>query len=285
MPENLQLLKARIKTSKNITQIAKAMEMIAASKIKRAQMAVVKNKPYANRIMSQTHNILRNIDLEEFTDPYITGNNSGKKLLILISPDKGLCGSLVTNMLKKFLETDYKNSYILTIGKKLEKVAAKYNLELVAAFPMGSKFPSYSVIYPIIGIINDYYLKGKVSSVEILYPEFDSIFSQNTKIYQLLPLNIHLDEKETQKLSYKFEPDVQSILSSLLPYYVEIILYNSIIEAFTSEQAARMIAMQNAKNNALDIVDFLTLSYNKSRQEKITNELLDLSNGQAQLYI
>lgn len=280
MAKNLQILKRRIKTAQNISQIAKAMEMIAASKIKRAQRTVNNHRPYAQAITNQTENIVRHTDPKKFTHPYFTTNKSDKKLLVVISPDKGLAGSLITNMVRKFLEQDLSNTYVLSIGKKLERHAVRQAMEVIASFPMGTSLPSYSVIYPIIKIINEYYIQKKVSTVEVLYPDFTSIFSQTPTIKKILPLDFSETNGDTQPLPYTFEPNIETILEDLLPYYLEVVFYNMLIETHTSEQAARMMAMQNAKNNAKDIADYLKLSYNKSRQEKITNELLDLTNGQ-----
>lgn len=280
MAHNLQVLKRRIKTANNIAQVARAMEMVAASKIKRAQSAVENNKPYAQKIITQTKNVLNNIDRETFTHPYLKENQSQKKLLVILAPDKGLCGSLVTNLLRRFFEAHDKDTLVITVGKKIERSIGSVTRQLVATFPMGTSLPHYSVVYPLINTIDTYYQKGEVGTVELLYPEFVSLFTQTPKLEQILPVSLEKDNYDTNTLPYLFEPDIATIVSWLLPYYLEVLLYNRIIETYTSEQASRMLAMQNAKNNALDIADFLTLSYNKSRQEKITNELLDLSNSQ-----
>jgi len=281
MAQNLQILKRRIKTAKNIAQIAKAMEMIAASKIKRAQGAVTSNKPYASAITTQTQKLLSNIDRKKFSHPYLKSTDSEKKLLIILAPDKGLSGSLITNMGRKLFDMDLKNSYIVTMSKKMERLAIKTEGELIASFPFGTGLPSYGAVYPLIKLVEEYYVSGKVGFVELFYPEFDSIFSQKPHLTQLLPIAYpENEEKENTESPYLFEPSLTEILEALLPHYIEVALYSALIESHTSEQAARMVAMQNAKNNALDIADSLKLAYNKSRQEKITNELLDLTNGQ-----
>jgi F-type H+-transporting ATPase subunit gamma len=281
MAQNLQVLKRRIKTAKNIAQIAKAMEMIAASKIKRAQAAVISNKPYANAILTQTQKLLSSIDQKKITHPYLRKNTADKKLLIILAPDKGLSGSLVTTMARKLYEMDLSNTYIITLSKKLERVVIRTKAELIASFPFGTGLPSYSRVYPLIKLIEEYYVGEKVKTVELFYPEFESIFAQKPHVSQILPITYTKDETLiTTESPYIFEPSIVEILEALLPYYLEVALYSALIESHTSEQAARMVAMQNAKNNALDIADSLKLAYNKSRQEKITSELLDLANGQ-----
>ena len=283
MAENLQILKNRIKSASNISKIAKAMEMISASKIKKAQDAVENNRPYSEKITEIVEKALASVDLESFSHEYLKINNSNKKLLVAISPDKGLCGSLPTNLTKKLSELIDKDTLIITIGKKIAKFASKSGGQLIASFPMGTALPQYSNIFPIIDLINQYFMGGKVGSVAIVLTEFKSIFLQVPHVTRLLPLIPAIDQTNIEKIEptgYSFEPNINVVLQELLPYFIEVKLYYYLIHAFTSEQAARMIAMQNAKNNALDIADFLTLTYNKARQAKITNELLDLANVQ-----
>lgn len=283
MAENPQVLKKRIRTAQNISQIAKAMEMIAASKIKRAQAAVERNRPYADKITSTVERILCNADVRNHEHPYVQHNASGKKLVIAISPDKGLCGGLNANISRKLLEFDAANLILVTRGKKIERFGARYGYNLVAAFPGGSSFPAYPVIYPVIDIINDYYLKKQVSEVHVLFTSFKSLMVQQPVTVKLLPVEPmqcrEPGKAEMEEVPYLFEPGTGRILAELLPYYLEVRLYNAIIQAFTSEQAARMLAMQNAKENAADISRSLTKAYNRSRQERITGEILDLANG------
>lgn len=280
MAQNLQLLKRRIKTSNNISQIAKAMEMISASKIKRAQVAAANNKPYAKRITEMTQSIISEIGKDKVQHPYLTQRNGKRNLYIALSPDKGLCGSLNTNLYKKLLEITDKNAQVVTIGKKIGAFAAKINFELVASYPMSSSLPDYSFVYQLKKIIQDGIDNNSINKVFILYPDFQSLFTQIPVIEQLLPLEIEETPIEKTTLDHSlFEPTADKLLNELLPYYLEIKLFNALLQNFTSEQAARMMAMQNAKNNARDIAQYLTLVYNKSRQERITNEILDLANS------
>lgn len=285
MAQNLQLLKRRIKTSKNIAQIAKALEMIAASKIKKAQVAAQNNKPYADRITQITGHVLDSIDKKSFVHPYLTDTEDGTHYMIAISPDRGLCGSLNTNIYKKLIELDSSKIKLITVGKKVGLFASKLSYELVASYPMGSTIPDYSIVYELKSQIDEAMKKEKVSKVDILYADFVSLFTQTPSVKNLLPLNLELLEGESSKKNNEendtsiFEPNKEALLKDLLPYYLEIQLYNALIQAFTSEQAAQMVAMQNAKNNAFDIAEYINLVYNKSRQERITNEILDLANS------
>lgn len=283
MAENLFLLKRRIKTAKNIAQIAKAMEMVSASKIKKAQSIVEKNRAYSDRITSLTENIIAKTDLKTFTHPFLSKNESKSKLLIAFSPDKGLCGSLNTNLYKTLIDQDLSSTQVVAVGRKIEMMNAKLNTDLIASFHMGTSIPHYSMVNQLITLIEQFYLQNDGGIVEVLYTRFDSLLKQTITTTKLLPLDNVLREEtpEETELPFIVEPNVQSILTDLLPYYIEVKLYDLLMNAYTSEQAARMIAMQNAKNNAKDVADFLTLTYNKNRQEKITNEILDLANASA----
>lgn len=279
MAENLQLLKRRIKTAKNVSQIAKAMEMMSASKIKRAQSTVENNKPYATRLEQLTGRLVKNTDRKKFKHPYIDGNDSLNKLLIVISPDRGLCGSLNTNLFKTFSTLEDEKTTLITIGRKAEKFAAGMSFNFLASFTMGTSIPTFDKVYDLMKLINELYMSGKAGTVELLYSEFISFFQQTPKITKILPINTNALESDDD-LFHLFEPKAQDLLEGLLPQYLEASLYSALLEAYTSEQVARMIAMQNAKNNATDIATYLTLVYNKNRQERITNEILDLSNNQ-----
>lgn len=308
MAENLLLLKGRKNTAQNIAQIAKAMEMIAASKIKRAQSTVENHKPYAQKIQDFTSRLLLNTDSKQYRNPFlerneapgqwpgdfsssksehpsevppgVTEDKSAKKLLIFVTPDRGLCGSLNTNLAKKFFEVDRENTYVITLGNRGERLASRLGFEIIASYPMGARLPDYATTYQILKIIEEYYLSGKVGEVEFLFPEFNSIFSQIPTIQKLLPLE-SLERTSDSESTFTFEPNLKALLDDLIPHLIEIKIYDVITQSYTSEQAARMMAMQNAKNNALDVASYLTLLYNKSRQERITNELLDISNSQA----
>ncbi len=279
MAQNLQLLKRRIKTSKNIAQIAKALEMIAASKIKKAQKAANGNKPYADRVSQVTEEILSSIDRKKFSHPYLTESKNPKSLIIAISPDRGLCGSLNTNLYKKLIEVDSTDVKAITVGKKIGLFASKLKCELLSSYPMGSTLPDFSLVYQLKTLVDEEYSSGNVGSVQILYAESTSLFIQTPILKALLPFTFENKGETPANDTSIFEPDKEAILQDLLPYYLEIQLFNALLQAFTSEQAAQMIAMQNAKNNARDIAEYLNLVYNKSRQERITNEILDLSNS------
>lgn len=279
---NILTLKRRINAARNVSKTTKAMQMIAASKLKRAQNAVSASKPYVNKISEIMENILSEAS-KIYTNPYLTQKNQGgKTLLIVLSPDKGLCGSLVANILKEFIKyqkEEPETTYVV-LGKKLEGQIVQFDKEIVASFPFGTTLPTFDKVYPLLKIINDYYLSGKVDTVKILTAEYINIFTQKPKVITLLPiaLNHEGNEKSTNDF-YLFEPGKKVLLDSLLKHFLEMEVYHQLIESFVSEQAARMMSMQNATESANDIITDLQLEYNKTRQAKITSELLDITGG------
>lgn len=280
MAQNLQLLKRRIKTSQNIAQISKAMEMISASKIKKAQTRASNNKPYTERINHIVNRVVKNADTEKFAHPYISSNDSPNTLVIAISPDRGLCGSLNTNIFKKIHELENERVKLITVGKKIGHYSARFDFDLLASYPMGNTLPDYSLVFQLKKLINEGLENKTFSKVSILYADFLSLFTQKPTIKTLIPFDLTgLENADESEFNSLFEPSQNELLTELLPYYLEVQIYNSLLQAYTSEQAARMMAMQNAKKNAFDIADYLTLVYNKSRQERITNEILDLANS------
>jgi F-type H+-transporting ATPase subunit gamma len=276
-------LRRRIKSAQNISKTTKAMQMIAASRLKRAQNAALSSRPYVNKLVELTKNLAPKKDTagEEIPHPYMQSlSATGKTLYIIISPDKGLAGSLVTNLVREYFKVRHEDrSLFVTVGKKIEGTVAS-DKHLVASFPFGNTLPSYDMIFPLINIIDDHFLNHKVDNVKIITTQFNTVFSQTPKISDLLP--VKLEDTEQKHVSgdfHLFEPSPIHLLPPLLKRYIEMQLFQHLLESYASEQAARMIAMQNATDNAKDIVNALQLLYNKARQEKITSEILDISSA------
>ncbi|MCL5439045.1 MAG: ATP synthase F1 subunit gamma [Patescibacteria group bacterium] len=271
-------LKRRIKTAQNVSKTTKAMQMISASKLKRAQDATLSSRPYVERLTSIAKNLIGKMD-RDFYHPYIRKEkNANKTLLLVFSPDKGLSGGLVTNLLREYFKIDSPNLKLVIIGNKAEKNITRIGRDVVAKFPFGTTLPKFDVIYPITKIIDEYFLEKKVDDVQILFTYFDNVFTQKPRVQTILPIELP-EEIEKNPPFQLFEPKVTEILPSLLRHYLEMILYQYTLESFVSEQASRMIAMQNATDNAKEIINILTLEYNKVRQEKITNEILDIGSA------
>ncbi|MFH1187072.1 MAG: ATP synthase F1 subunit gamma [Candidatus Levyibacteriota bacterium] len=275
---NMLSLKRRIKTAQNVSKTTKAMQMIAASKLKRAQNAALLSKTYVEKLSNLTQDVSSRID-DKNVHPYLkTQSESKRKLTIVLSPDKGLCGGMISNLIRETIKEDQGNPYYIIIGKKAENALLKLDREILAIFPFGTTLPSFDTVYPIIKLVEDTFLSGKVAEVKIISTEFTSVFTQTPTIKSILPLEFNEEEKKESRFTL-FEPNIEVLLPSLLNHYLEMVLYQGLLENYASEQAARMIAMKNATDNAIEIIYELKLEYNKSRQEKITNEILDIGSA------
>ena len=275
----LLILKRRMRTASNVSKTTKAFQMISASKLKKAQNAAESSKPYVEKLDSISKALERRVDKENLHQYMILPEDINAKLLIIISPDKGLCGGLVTNLLREVLHyNNNEKTYYITVGKKAERAVASLNKEVIASFPFGTSLPQFEMVFPIAKLVNEYFLNKKVAEVAILSTKFTSVFSQVPGFNTLLPVKL-AETVEADKSVTLFEPNVDMLLPDLLQHYLEMVIYQSLLEAYASEQASRMIAMKNATDNAFDIIFELKLEYNKTRQEKITNELLDIGGG------
>jgi F-type H+-transporting ATPase subunit gamma len=276
----LLTLRRRMKTTTNVSKTTKAMQMIAASKLKKAQDSAESSKPYVEKLNTLSKALEQRVDKDQLHQYMLPQEEIKAKLLIVISPDKGLCGGLVTNLMKEVLHfSNTGKTFYITVGKKAERSVASLNKDIVASFPFGTTLPEFSAVFPIAKLINEYFLGKKVSEVTILSTKFNSVMSQMPMLNTLLP--VKLQEKDnSNKSATLFEPSVDALLPDLLQHYLEMVIYQSLLESYASEQGSRMIAMKNATDNAMDIISELRLEYNKTRQEKITNELLDIGGGQ-----
>lgn len=271
---NLLSLQRRIRAAGNVSKTTRAMQMIAVSKLKKAQDATVAGRPYVEKLLSISQNVLGKLS-DGYAHAYMKKQENNKSLVIIFSPDKGLCGGLVTNLVREIINFDAqnKNAVYLTVGRKTEATIVNLQKELVASFKFGTTLPAFDMVLPIVKIIDEYFLGKKVGSVKIISTNFLSVFSQKPKITAILPI-------EFPKLEFPpftlFEPAPDKLLPPLLRHFLEMTVYQHLLESYASEQGARMVAMQNATDNALEIAEDLQLAYNKGRQEKITNEILDI---------
>lgn len=276
---NLLSLKRRIKTAQNVSKTTKAMQMIAASKLKRAQDAALSGRPYVEKLSSISTKIGKNVDPDNLIDYMKILTDSNEKLIIVVTPDKGLCGGLVTNLGRELLSfmKENKNIKLILVGKKGVGIGRISGGEIIASFDITTTLPSYDMVYPIMNIVDEYFLGKKSSEVYLFHSKFNSLFSQSPTTKKLLPASF--EEENGASSGMLFEPTATEMLPGLMRHYLEMSIYQSFLENYLSEQAARMLAMQNATTNAKEIIQELKLIYNKSRQEKITNEILDIAGG------
>lgn len=281
MPSLVKFRK-KIKSAKNISKITKAMQMVAASKMRRAQTMALSGKEYSQGLTDLTK-ILSNY-LDKTIHPLIGIERDSKAatLMIVISPEKGLCGGLITN-LGRYVYKRYKdensNVSFITIGSKAKIIAKRTGAQIAAEFPLGLSTPDFAMVPPIARFVEESFLSGNYKTVKIVYAEFINTMFQEVAEETLLPLEI-----ETQVTAgvppkeYLFEPTPEDIVNPLLKMYLEVKIYHILLEAYASEQSARMIAMKNATDNAKSLIEGLTIEYNKVRQSVITGEILDIAN-------
>lgn len=281
---NARLIKRRIKSAQNIAKITKAMEMVSASKMRRAQAQAVASQPYSHKLQQVLHT------MAEFTDPsmhpLLQKPATGVPLVVLFSTDRGLCGGLNNSLFKTLADfaAHHGEFTTLVVGRKAQEFASRMGFHITASFTQLPERAGFQDIVPIADIIRQGFLDGRFNEVHVMHMEFVNTLTQKPHVTHLLPLQqSELSGEATPqteplvKPEYVFEPTPREILEWILPYYVEVELYQLLLDARASEHSARMIAMQNASNNAHDVVESLKLEYNKSRQAAITQELIEIT--------
>ncbi|OGY21191.1 MAG: ATP synthase F1 subunit gamma [Candidatus Woykebacteria bacterium GWA1_44_8] len=277
---SLREIKRRIKSIQNTSKITHAMELVAAAKMKRAQNQAVAGKPYSELVNNVIRSIANRIDPE--AHPLLARSEGPNTAVIFFSTDRGLAGSINANLFREI--GSFKSSLkFITLGKKARNFIVKSGRELVADFPLPERAET-AFVRPVAKLVTECFLNGAFNKVYVLYTEFESTLKQTATIKQLLPI---IDESVLKELSQEaerletreplFEPDPDTVLETIIPQYILMELYQILLEAKASEHSARMVAMKNATDNALDLVDDLTLTYNGIRQEAITKEILDIS--------
>jgi F-type H+-transporting ATPase subunit gamma len=281
---SLRDIRRRIKSVKNTRQITKAMELVAASKMKKAQQAALSGRAYAALMAEMLAAVAGRV--EESHHPFLTRRDVKVRGIILVTTDKGLCGPLNANLFKLVTEIKEPAKYAV-IGRKGAQFLARTRRDLLADFTVSDRVP-FAEVKTVAEFMVKQYLEGVVDTVELIYPHFRNTLVQTPTNLPLLPLQslaavvadlradaggtARTDEREIQ-----FEPDAQSVLDALLPLYVNREIYQHILDAKASEHSSRMVAMKTAKDNATKLIGDLTLEYNKARQAGITQEILEIA--------
>lgn len=284
-------IRRRIKSVKNTRQITKAMELVAASKMKKAQAAAVAGRDYARLMADMLASLAPKVDASQH--PFLQPREVKHRGILLITTDKGLCGPLNANLFKLIGEIEGDAKFVVS-GRKGAQYLARTKRNVVADFGITDKVPFHEV--KVIGdFMIDLYLKGEIDTIEVIYPRFKNTLVQDPVHQPILPLD-NLSEfvanladengaagstARTDDRLMIFEPDAQTVLEALLPFYVKRFLYQTALSSKASEHSARMVAMKTAKDNATNLLDDLTLEYNKARQAAITQEILEIAAGQA----
>ena len=281
---DIRIISRRIKSIKNIAKITKAMEMVAASKMKRAQERGLAGRPYSEKIQQVIADLaaLHEVELQH---PLLQRRPVTKIVIVHITPDRGLCGGLNANINRRTVNFILEQSVpatLIAVGRKGRDFMRRYGRDIYAEFTQLGDQPSLIDTLPISHIVVDDYSKGAIDLVYLAYSQFVSTVLQRPVLQQLLPVEPARIFQE-QNVDYIYEPDSDVVLGEILPRFVEMQVYHAIMEAIASEQSARMVAMRSATDNANELMGDLTLLYNKARQEAITKELLDIAGGAAAL--
>lgn len=281
---NLRQLRRRIRSIENTAKVTHAMEMIAASKMRRAQNAVLAGRPYAQKIQEVIANLeAQPRELDE-GHPLLDRRPVNRIGLLYLTPDRGLSGGLhgsLNRTLAQFIiEKRPTPVRIVVVGRKGRDFVVRTGQDVQAVFVNLGDRPPMSEILPICQIIFNNYSEGEVDEVYLVYPQFVTLTSQRPMVTRLLPIE-SADLAVESRVGYIYEPNPGAVLDLLLPRFVEMQVYHALLELSASEQSARMVAMRNATDSANEMAGDLTLEMNKVRQESITNELLDIVGGAA----
>lgn len=280
---SLRQIRRRIRSVKGTAQITKAMELVAASKMRRAQLAVLAARPYADKIDEFIADLAGQGALPEggALHPLLERRQTVSRVgLILITSDRGLAGGLNANVLRataNYMLDQQVPVSATAIGRKGRDWLLRYGREVRAEFLGLGDRPNYLEIVPVARVAMDDYISGYVDRVDIIYTKFVNTLVQRPTVQPLLPIEPRA--ASGRSIEYIYEPDPRSVLSDLLPRFVEVEVYRALLEAVASELSARMIAMRNATDNANEIVRDLTLMYNQARQASITREIIDIVSG------
>jgi F-type H+-transporting ATPase subunit gamma len=272
-------IRRRIRSVKNTAQITKAMQMVAASKMRRAQAAALAGRPYQealDRVLRALHG-----KVDPLENPLLEERPVHRELIVVISTDKGLCGPLNTNVFRELATVDSAQAGFVTLGKKAVQFLARTRRQLLADFPT-SEIPRFREIRPVAAFCSEKFLNREIDQVRVLYPKFINTLNQKATFHRLLPIapaEIDREEKGPGG-NFVFEPNENVVLAAVLPHYLSYQIYQMVLDARASEHSARMVAMKNATDNAKQLVKDLTLEYNKVRQASITTELLEITTAQ-----
>jgi F-type H+-transporting ATPase subunit gamma len=279
MPSQREI-RRRIGSARNIKQITRAMQFVAASKLRRAQESTLAARPYAEKIDEVLADLATVLGDEEH--PLLARREAGLRLIVLITTDRGLAGPFNTNMVR-FAAREITESTgdltVITVGRKGRDAMRRAGVPLEAHFNGFGDRPTFADVIPLARIITDDFLSGRVGRVDIIYTHFVSTLTQRPTLDSLLPIEPSNDTEGIPGNQFLFEPSPGAVLQQLLPRYVATRLYQAVLETKASEESSRMVAMKNATENAQELIDDLTLSYNKVRQANITREMIEISSG------
>jgi F-type H+-transporting ATPase subunit gamma len=287
-------IRRRIRSVKNISQVTRALEAVSASKVRKAQAQVLATRPYATQAWEVLTSLAEQAGASATMHPLLATRPVKNVALILVSGDRGLCGSYNVNVVRRGLEFTRDRrlpARIVAVGRKGRDLLIRAGQNVIAEFSNLSAAPTALEVSPIGRIAVDEFRAGQVDEVYVAYTDFINTLQQRATIKRLLPLKIEDEERmmaehtagaqagRLARREYLYEPGREELLDALIPRFVELQVYQAILESLASEHSARMVAMRNATDSAKELIGVLTLTYNKARQQSITNELLDIAGG------
>ncbi|TMB58139.1 MAG: ATP synthase F1 subunit gamma [Chloroflexi bacterium] len=287
---SLKEIRGRIGSIRNIAQITRAMELVAASRMKRAQDAILAARPYSDEMRDALSRVSGAVGEE--VDPLLARRPVRRVGLIVMTTDRGLAGALDANTVRTSLRFVAERASgrgngaaevnAVTVGRKGREALRRAGVPIAAHFPRLGDRPTFADVTPIARLVVQDFLDGTYDEIAVAYPAFVSTLTQRPTTSTILPVQQPegLSEGEAARTDeYLFEPTPEAVMSRLLPHYVAVDLYRAVLEANASEQSARMIAMRSATDNAHELIDDLTLVYNKTRQATITREMIEIASG------
>ncbi len=279
-------IKTQISSIKNTQKITSAMEMVAASKMKKAQNRMLASRPYSDKIVKVIGHLAH--ANSEFKHPYMTATESVKRIgVIMISSDRGLCGGLNTNLFRNFLkkslawQAEGVEVELCTIGKKATSFFKNSGLKIVSVLTDIGDKPHFDDLLGTIKVMLDRYDSGDFDQIMVAYNHYENTMTQVPTVKQIVPMEVSETDGMDHHWDYIYEPDAEAALGALLVRYIEALVYQGIVENIACEQSSRMIAMKSATDNAGDMIKELELIYNKARQAAITQEISEIVSGAA----
>jgi len=279
-------IRDKIKSIQNTKKITKAMEMVAASKMRKVQESMSRSRPYSEKIKDVMKNVGEGV--LEYKHPFVNSREEKNIGVIIISTDKGLCGGLNVNLFKHFMKhlLEFKDKKIgvkaVIVGRKAEVFAKRVGLNVVGSITNLGDKPKISDLLGIIKVIVDFYMSKDIDSVYILYNKFLNTMTQCPIYEKVIPIQrkVFSNDGEKKRIwDYLYEPEPEKLLELLMKRYIESLVYQSVVENIACEQAARMVAMKSATDNAGELIDTFKIMYNKARQASITQELSEIVAG------
>ena len=275
-------IRRRIRSVRNTQQITKAMKMVSAAKLRRAQERMFAARPYAAALRQVLSSVATRV--EELKHPLLEAREEQKILLLVVTSDKGLCGAFNANVIKAaqnaIRDRGWTAVEVLPIGRKANDFFRRRTLPIRREATQVIQALSLETAQEIAKTIVEDFVGGRVDAVYVAYNEFKSIIAQNVRVERLLPIERAWDERENA-IEYLYAPGPEQILNDLLPKHIEFQLYRILLESAAAEQGARMAAMEAATKNAREMIDHLTLTYNRIRQASITKEIIEIVSGAA----